>query len=867
MPFNTRDLETYRRDERLGHKLMTPEERIQFLKPYLPAKPTRSRSRSRTKSSSSKAREEKRARLGVRRFLRRQYHIFVFAVIHIFFSVYIRFRQAYHAVANRIYSVYYHHHRTPELIRRDVKGLRRLPKHLSVILTLEDQRRSGAGLEKLINEVTDVAAWCASAGIPELSIYEPTGILKGYLKETHRAISQKLGFYFGPNYPSVSLRAPHMPPHESAALRTAVSDDDHRSLNSSSDSEEEGPRKHISIILISAEDGRDSMVDLTKTLAEMSQRKKLNTADITQELVDAELSESVMTEPDLLILFGPHVELAGYPPWQIRLTEIFHVKDNQGVGYQVFYRGLRKFSEAQMRKGRRGADVGSISLAGANQTTMGPQGNTGSGTGEMSIFHPPIVRTGTAALNRALFTQTIGLAAATLSDTKLIPHYRKALQAGRELLHADRISPICHHPDQTLASKGTKCLLLNPSVKPEASNTWGPILTEGVQKKELTVFPYQLHLDYDYWSFRDVMGSILPEELHEEIPTGFNIAGHVAHLNLRDNYLPYKYLVAEILLDKNPQIKTVINKVDNVGAESEFRTFQYELLAGSDDLNVQVAEGNCTFEFDYSKVYWNSKLETEHRRLINIFQPGEVVCDVMAGIGPFAVPAGKKNVFVWANDKNPESFKCLEAAIKKNKVSQFVRPFCADGREFIHTAAEAVLSASRNGEHATIACKVKPQAPRAPSPSRPGSPPSKKARRPAKVENEAIPIPPTISHFVMNLPASAIEFLSSYRGVYAGQEALFHPLGPAKLPVVHVHCFSYKADDETPGADIRERISRELGYPVKASSAEGAEAGAGDDEYEEGVVRIHRVRDVAPAKSMYCASFRLPREVAFAARE
>lgn len=98
---------------------------------------------------------------------------------------------------------------------------------------------------------------------------------------------------------------------------------------------------------------------------------------------------------------------------------------------------------------------------------MGPQGNTGTGTGEMSIFHPPIVRSGLAALNRVLFSQTIGLAAAALSDTRLIPHYRKALQAGREILHADRISPVCPHPDQTLAKKGIKCLLLNPSVKPE----------------------------------------------------------------------------------------------------------------------------------------------------------------------------------------------------------------------------------------------------------------------------------------------------------------------------------------------------------------------------------------------------------------
>lgn len=131
-------------------------------------------------------------------------------------------------------------------------------------------------------------------------------------------------------------------------------------------------------------------------------------------------------------------------------------------------------------------------------------------------------------------------------------------------------------------------------------------------------------------------------------------------------------MIAEVLLDKNPTVRTVINKTDDVGSHSEFRTFNYELIGGEDNMNVELREGECVFRFDYSKVYWNSRLQTEHKRLIDLFQPGEVVCDVMAGIGPFAVPAGKKGVFVWANDLNPESYAAMVEAVNRNKVCSFV---------------------------------------------------------------------------------------------------------------------------------------------------------------------------------------------------
>lgn len=286
------------------------------------------------------------SRLGVRRFLRSQLHLLVFALIHIIFSLYIRIRQAYHVVTDRVISVFAYHHRTPELIQRDVRGFKKLPYHLSVILKLEDQGR-GPGLEKLVNEAADVAAWCACAGVPVLSIYEKTGILKSYVPETHRAISQKLSLYFGRHRPGLSLGAPHVPSISAPSSRPGSSSDE-----SDPGFDDPLPVPHLQVLLLSAEDGRDSIVDLTKTLAEMSQRGKIAPQDISLDVVDAELKEGVVGEPDLLVIFGPYPDLAGYPPWQLRLTEIFCMRDTTGVGYQVFLRGLAKFANAEMRWGR-----------------------------------------------------------------------------------------------------------------------------------------------------------------------------------------------------------------------------------------------------------------------------------------------------------------------------------------------------------------------------------------------------------------------------------------------------------------------------------------------------------------------------------
>ena len=298
-----------------------------------------------------------------------------------------------------------------------------------------------------------------------------------------------------------------------------------------------------------------------------------------------------------------------------------------------------------------------------------------------------------------------------------------------------------------------------------------------------------------------------------------------------------------------------------MGEENEYRTFKYELLAGEDDMNVTVSEQNCRFSFDYSKVYWNTRLNTEHKRLVGVFKEGEAVCDVMAGIGPFAVPAGKNRVFVWANDLNPESYASLKDAVSKNKVSDYVRPFNDNGRDFIRSATVQLLDEERKVElH------------------------KKRLRREDTVDGKKTEVlkvieqPKTFQHFVLNLPASALTFLPSFTGLYPPE--LRKRLPPQTvMPVVHVYCFSTKDELEHSGEQGETVITN--GDKPEASAAESQSAvdkickqiseqlqhhmkpGNIDDE---GGVEVYDVRDVAPKKRMFCASFRLPEEVAFRQR-
>ncbi|KAG9336621.1 hypothetical protein JZ751_002968 [Albula glossodonta] len=311
------------------------------------------------------------------------------------------------------------------------------------------------------------------------------------------------------------------------------------------------------------------------------------------------------------------------------------------------------------------------------------------------------------------------------------------------------------------ADASYKLLLLDPA-NVSSTDSFCDAETEALAKfgVPLALQPYELQLTYENLKSEEVLRAVLPAG--QDVTSGFSRVGHIAHLNLREHQLPYRNLIGQVIMDKNPGLTCVVNKTNTI--DSTYRNFQMEVLAGDGNMVAKVRENGVVYEFDFSKVYWNPRLSTEHSRVVGLLQPGDTVLDVFAGVGPFAIPAARRGCRVLANDLNPESHRWLLHNCKLNKVDQKVQAFNLDGRAFI--------------------------------------------RGPLKEELLALPGGTATVHIVMNLPALALEFLDAFRGL------LDQCQSPNTGSLPQVHCYGFSKQDD-PHKDVMDKASASLGVPLE----------------------------------------------------
>ena len=322
----------------------------------------------------------------------------------------------------------------------------------------------------------------------------------------------------------------------------------------------------------------------------------------------------------------------------------------------------------------------------------------------------------------------------------------------------------------------------------------------------LQLVTHRMTLGYEDLDADECLRRLLPHDV--TVPTGFETAGTIVHLNLRDEHEPWKKVIASVLLDKLPQIETVVNKTGETGGP--YRTFAMEVLAGAGGdgpLETTVSENGSVYTMDFRGMYWNSRLGTERKRLVDSFRADDVVLDLCCGVGPIALPASKKCTAVYANDLNPAAVAYLTRNAQRNKGTALEGITNLDAGECLKVRVGEV--------HAAVAEK--------------GSKEDFAKLRFTRV--------------VMNLPQGSLELLPCFVGVF---DRTAWP--PETLPTVDAYAFS-KSDE--PESDVGARAAKELGLPEDA-------AALGDG------VRYRRVRLVAPGKHMMLVSFKLPERAAYA---
>ena len=158
------------------------------------------------------------------------------------------------------------------------------------------------------------------------------------------------------------------------------------------------PARICSLLLLSAHDGRESLADICNTLADLVGREKLSPEAIDTAHVNRMLQNMLLTslddrsgpknslsdtgelmteshkgarsntntlsqritDPDVLLVFGPRIQFEGYPPWQLASPEMFCTGEDSAffarrglsARYRIFLQGLQRFAAADIKLGR-----------------------------------------------------------------------------------------------------------------------------------------------------------------------------------------------------------------------------------------------------------------------------------------------------------------------------------------------------------------------------------------------------------------------------------------------------------------------------------------------------------------------------------
>jgi tRNA (guanine37-N1)-methyltransferase len=129
------------------------------------------------------------------------------------------------------------------------------------------------------------------------------------------------------------------------------------------------------------------------------------------------------------------------------------------------------------------------------------------------------------------------------------------------------------------------------------------------------------------------------------------------------------------ILAARPSLHTVLYATSIVSGE--YRTREFEVVAGLPTTRTEVIEYGHRFTVDLSTAYFSARLSSERQRILSQMGDREMVLDMFAGVGPFAITLAARARRVVASDINPDAILLMLANCARNRTKN-VLPVLSD---------------------------------------------------------------------------------------------------------------------------------------------------------------------------------------------
>ena len=211
--------------------------------------------------------------------------------------------------------------------------LNKVPRHIAL-----------AFLESTISieDVAKLVIWSIASGSTCISLYDYHGYLKTHKNKLIERLDElskfwpnnlfKINWHHGETNHNNAGGTPPKPHHNGSIFRNEI--------------------EFIHVCLLSKLDGQADIVKAAQKLAHNVADGTLIVENVNETLLTSALSTNRgLPDPELLLRFGMAHSNVGFPPWQIRLSEIHDIDTHKAVARYEFFHVLMKFSKCEQRFG------------------------------------------------------------------------------------------------------------------------------------------------------------------------------------------------------------------------------------------------------------------------------------------------------------------------------------------------------------------------------------------------------------------------------------------------------------------------------------------------------------------------------------